>query len=72
MRGGIVTGTPARVEYGGCFIMDFEKMMDLVERKLKNPEWGDTIEVCPDEVRIVDDASGDCVCMSRGLWDALK
>lgn len=45
-------------------------MMRLIEAKLKNPDWGDKVEIYPDEVRIVDE-SGDCVVMSRGLWDAL-
>ena len=66
-----MTGTPALVEYGG-FIMDFEKMMDLAIRKLEDPNCGDGVEVSRDDVRIVDNESGECVGMSRGLWDALK
>lgn len=53
-------------------LMEFEKMLCLIETKLKNPNWGDYVEIYPDEVRIVDKGSGDCVVMSRGLWDALK
>lgn len=53
-------------------LMEFEKMMRMIETKLKNPNWGDNVEIYPDEVRIVDNESGDCVVMSRGLWDALK
>lgn len=52
-------------------LMEFEKMMRLIETKLKNSNWGDYVEIYPDEVRIVDSESGDCIGMSRGLWDAL-
>lgn len=52
--------------------MDFEKMMKEIESRLKNKNWGDRVEICPDEVRIIDNESGDCIGMSRSLWDALK
>lgn len=52
--------------------MDFEKMMKEIESRLKNKNWGDRVEICPDEVRIIDLKSNEVITMTRGLWDAMN
>ena len=46
-------------------------MMKKIEQRLKNKNWGDEVEICPNEVRIKDEKTGECICMSRAVWDYL-
>lgn len=57
--------------YGVCLIMDAKTMMKKIEQSLKNKNWGDEVEICPNEVRIKDEKTGECICMSRAVWDYL-
>lgn len=49
-----------------------EKMMKEIESRLKNKNWGDLVEICPGEVRIIDIKSNEVITMTRGLWDAIN